>query len=118
MSSTASTPRLVHSLPPVYAAAALRLALPLVVLPLVASRVGPQEFGRLSFILVWAGLLAMIVEGGFLAAAARWASSGPPVHPWVDAIAIAVLAVAPGWPATWYLQATQQLNRWARVELM
>src|SRR5918912_4012732 len=118
MSSTASTPRLVHSLPPVYAAAALRLALPLVVLPLVASRVGTQEFGRLSFILVWAGLLAMIVEGGFLAAAtrlavtadapgrwrlaqqvfsarcvlsvpamllsvaaARWASSGPAVHP-------------------------------------
>src|SRR5437763_13717653 len=155
MSSTASTPRLVHSLPPVYAAAALRLALPLVVLPLVASRVGPQEFGRLSFILVWAGLLAMIVEGGFLAAAtrravtadgrgrwqlaqrvatarcalslpavvlafvaARWASSGPPVHPWVDAVAIAVLAVALGWPATWYLQATQQLNRWARVELV
>jgi len=23
-----------------------------------------------------------------------------------------------GWPATWYLQATQQLNRWARVELV
>ena len=34
-----------------------------------------------------------------------------------DALAIAALACALGWPATWYLQATQQLNRWSRVEV-
>jgi len=149
---TASPPRLARALPQVYAAAAVRLLLPLVVLPLVAARVGPDAFGRLGFILVWSGLLAMIVEGGFLAAATRlavtadapgrwrlaqqvftarcvlcvpaallslvaaqWASSG---HPWLDALAIAALACALGWPATWYLQGTQQLNRWARVELV
>ena len=149
------TPRLSRSLPQVYAAAAVRLLLPLVVLPMVASRVGPQEFGRLSFVLVWASLLSMIVEGGFLAAATRlavtadaagrwrlaqqvfsarcvlcvpaallsfvagrWAGSGAMAHPWIDSAAIAALACALGWPATWYLQATQQLNRWARVELV
>lgn len=154
MTTTATPPRLARSLPQVYAAAAVRLLLPLVVLPMVAARVGPDEFGRLGFILVWSGLLAMIVEGGFLAAAtrlavnadapgrwriaqqvfsarcllcvpaallsfaaARWASSGPAAHPWIDALAIAALACALGWPATWYLQGTQQLNRWARVEL-
>jgi O-antigen/teichoic acid export membrane protein len=143
-----------RSLPQVYAAAAVRLLLPLVVLPLVASRVGPEEFGRLSFVLVWASLLSMIVEGGFLASATRlavaaddagrlllarqvftarcvlsvpavllsfavvrWVPSTPSTTPWTDSFAIAVLAVALGWPATWYLQATQQLNRWARVEL-
>src|SRR5437763_1202555 len=53
MSSTASTPRLVHSLPPVYAAAALRLALPLVVLPLVASRVELVVYGAM-LLLAWA----------------------------------------------------------------
>ncbi|CAG1018291.1 hypothetical protein BURC_03050 [Burkholderiaceae bacterium] len=148
-----TTPRLSHSLPPVYAAAAVRLLLPLLVLPLVASRVGAQEFGRLSFVLVWASLLSMIVEGGFLAAATRlavtadaprrwqlarlvfsarcvlclpavlltvpvvlWVGGGS-AQPWIDGPAIALLACALGWPATWYLQATQQLNRWARVEL-
>lgn len=158
-------PRLSRSLPQVYAAAALRLLLPLVVLPLMASRVGADEFGRLSFILVWAGLLAMVVEGGFLAAATRlavaadaprrwqlaqqvftarcvlcvpavllaivavrWADpqasagTGPlgqaiQTHAGIDTLAIAALACALGWPATWYLQATHQLNRWARVEL-
>ena len=147
-------PRLLTALPQVYAAAAVRLALPLVVLPLVATRVGPAEFGRLGFILVWAGLLATLVEGGFLAAATRlavaadpgarwrlaqqvfgarlalslpavalafvaigWAAPGaaPPLG---DAFAIAALACAFGWPATWYLQATQQLNRWSRVEVV
>jgi len=149
-----ASPRLLHSLPQVYAAAAVRLLLPLVVLPLVASRVGAQEFGRLSFILVWASLLSMIVEGGFLAAATRLAVTADAPrrwqiarqvftarcvlcvpaallsmvavavaghgssHPAVDALAIAALACALGWPATWYLQATQQLNRWSRVELV
>lgn len=149
-----ASPRLLHSLPPVYAAAAVRLLLPLVVLPVVASRVGAQEFGRLSFILVWASLLSMIVEGGFLAAATRlavtadaprrwqiaqqvftarcalcvpaallsavavWVAGHGSAHPAVDAVSIAVLACALGWPATWYLQATQQLNRWSRVELV
>lgn len=149
-----ASPRLLHSLPQVYAAAAARLLLPLLVLPLVASRVGGEEFGRLSFILVWAGLLSMIVEGGFLAAATRLAVTAdaprrwqiaqqvftarcvlcvPAVllsmvavqmaghgsaHPWIDSLAIAALSCALGWPATWYLQATQQLNRWARIELV
>lgn len=149
-----ASPRLLHSLPQVYAAAAVRLLLPLLVLPLVASRVGGEEFGRLSFILVWASLLSMIVEGGFLAAATRLAVTAdaprrwqiaqqvftarcvlcvPAVllsmvavqvaghasaHPWIDSLAIAALACALGWPATWYLQATQQLNRWARIELL
>jgi O-antigen/teichoic acid export membrane protein len=154
MTQTVSPPRLARTLPQVYAAAAVRLLLPLVVLPLVASRVGPDAFGRLGFILVWSGLLAMVVEGGFLAAAtrlavtadapgrwrlaqqvftarcvlsvpaallaiaaARWASAEPSGHPWRDALAIAALACALGWPATWYLQGTQQLARWARVEL-
>ncbi|CAN5740558.1 hypothetical protein BH11PSE8_BH11PSE8_17860 [soil metagenome] len=159
-------PRLSRSLPQVYAAAAMRLLLPLVVLPLMASRVGADEFGRLSFILVWAGLLAMIVEGGFLAAATRLAVAADAPRRWqlaqqvftarcvlcvpavllavaavlwadpqasaaatesgrsmietharIDTFAIATLACALGWPATWYLQATHQLDRWARVEL-
>lgn len=155
MTHTAVPARWSRSLPPVYAAAALRLALPLLVLPTVAARVGPHEFGRLGFILVWAGLLSMIVEGGFLAAATRlavttdaagrwrlaqqvfsarcvlclpavllsfvvvrWVSSEPVAHPWFDGLAVAVLACALGAPATWYLQATQQLERWARVELV
>lgn len=154
MTQAASPPRLSRSLPQVYAAAAVRLLLPLVVLPLVASRIGAEEFGRLSFILVWASLLSMIVEGGFLAAATRLAvtadgagrwrlaqqvfsarcllcvpaallsavavhavSATPSPHPWADSLAVAALACALGWPATWYLQATHQLDRWARVEL-
>jgi O-antigen/teichoic acid export membrane protein len=151
--TSATGPRLAHSLPQVYAAAIVRLLLPLVVLPLVASRVGPDEFGRLSFILVWASLLSMIVEGGFLAAATRLAvtadaagrwrlaqqvftarcvlcapaallsmvavgAAGDTPHPWIDAFVVAALACALGWPATWYLQATQQLSRWARIEFV
>lgn len=147
-----AAPRLLHTLPQVYAAAAVRLLLPLLVLPLVAARVGADEFGRLSFILVWASLLSMIVEGGFLAAATRLAVTaaaprrwqiaqqvftarcvlcvpaavlsvlavqvaGHSAQPWIDTLCIAALACALGWPATWYLQATQQLDRWARVEL-
>lgn len=148
-----AAPRLLHALPAVYAAAAVRLLLPLLVLPLMASRLGAQEFGRLSFVLVWASLLSMVVEGGFLAAATRLAVTadaprrwqiaqqvftarcvlcvpavllavvavqlaGQEGHAWADTLAIAALACALGWPATWYLQATQQLNRWARVELV
>jgi O-antigen/teichoic acid export membrane protein len=150
----APPPRLLTALPQVYAAAAVRLVLPIVVLPLVAARVGASEFGRLGFILVWAGLLATLVEGGFLAAATRLAVGadaagrrrlaqqvftartvlslptvalafaavqwGAPddAHPLADSLAIAALACALGWPATWYLQATQQLNRWSRVEVV
>ncbi len=152
MTARAASPRLLHTLPAVYAAAAVRLALPLLVLPLMATRVGADEFGRLSFVLVWATLLSMVVEGGFLAAATRLAVNadpprrwqiaqqvftarcvlcvpalglslvaafvaGPPNHAWADGLTMAALACALGWPATWYLQATQQLNRWARVEL-
>ena len=151
---TAPAPRLLTALPQVYAAAAVRLALPLLVLPLVASRIGADEFGRLGFVLIWAGLLATLVEGGFLAAAtrlavgadaprrwqlaqqvftARLALSLPAVllafaavrwasreeqHVLVDSLSIAALACVLGWPATWYLQATQQLNRWSRVEVL
>jgi O-antigen/teichoic acid export membrane protein len=152
--TVSKAPRLLHSLPQVYAAAAVRLLLPLLVLPLVAARVGADEFGRLSFILVWASLLSMVVEGGFLAAATRLAVTADAPRRWqiaqqvftarcvlclpaaalsvvavlvaghgsarpaVDVLAIAALACAMGWPATWYLQATQQLNRWSRVELV
>jgi O-antigen/teichoic acid export membrane protein len=148
-----SPPRLLTALPQVYAAAAVRLALPLLVLPLVATHIGADEFGRLGFILVWAGLLATLVEGGFLAAATRLAVAADPAARWRlaqqvfsarlalslpaallafvavgwaapgaapplgDALAIAALACVLGWPATWYLQATQQLNRWSRVEV-
>ena len=80
--SAAPPPRLLTALPQVYAAAAVRLALPLVVLPLVATRVGAAEFGRLGFILVWAGLLATLVEGGFLAAATRLAVAADAASRW------------------------------------
>jgi len=154
VSAAATAPRLRTSLPQLYAAAAVRLLLPMVVLPIVATRVGAAEFGRLGFILIWAGLLAALVEGGFLAAAtrlavvadadgrrrlaqqvfsARAALSLPAVlfafmavrwgapddaHRLVDSLSVAALACALGWPATWYLQATQQLHRWARVEFV
>ncbi len=146
------TGSLAGALPAIYAAAALRLLLPVLVLPMMASRVGAEAFGRLSFILVWAGLLAMVVEGGFLASATRLAVAAGPARRWqlaqqvftarcalcppaallaavavrwaesgggrplVDTVAIALLACALGWPATWYLQASEQLGRWARVE--
>jgi O-antigen/teichoic acid export membrane protein len=148
-----SAPRLLHSLPAVYAAAAVRLLLPLLVLPLMASRMSADEFGRLSFVLVWSSLLSMVVEGGFLAAAARLAVAadaprrwqiaqqvfsarcalcvpaiglavvavqvaGQGGEPWADTLIMAALACALGWPATWYLQATQQLAPWARVEVV
>lgn len=150
---TATAPKLSRTLPAVYAAAAVRLLLPVLVLPLMATRMGPEEFGRLSFVLVWSALLAMVVEGGFLAAATRLAVNadaprrwqlaqqvfsarcvlcvpavllsivavqvaGQGGEPWADTLTIAALACALGWPATWYLQATQQLARWAQVELV
>ena len=152
MTSAASAPSLRRSLPPVYAAAALRLIGPLVLLPLVASRTGAAEFGRLGFILVWAALLSTLVEGGFLAAATRLAVvadatgraaiarqvftarvvlslpvplfglvaavwAGAPETRWTDTLWIAALAVAMGWPAAWYLQASQQLAAWSRGEV-
>jgi len=144
-----------RTLPQIYAAAAVRLLLPLLVLPLMAARVGAQDFGRLSFILVWSSLLSMVVEGGFLAAVTRlavmagpagrwrlaqqvfsarcvlsvpvvvlsalavqWVSATRSPMPWIDSLVIALLACALGWPATWYLQASQQLDRWSRVELV
>ncbi|WP_197284514.1 oligosaccharide flippase family protein [Piscinibacter sakaiensis] len=148
---------LLRSLPPVYAAAAVRVAFPLLVLPVVAQRLGLAEFGRLGLCLVWANLLALVVEGGFLAAATRhavvadaarrlqlarrvfsarcvlclpvalaalgvgaWVIPGEALASadrWETALLLAVLACVLGWPATWYLQATSQLHRWARVEL-
>ncbi|MGM9488970.1 oligosaccharide flippase family protein [Ideonella sp. YS5] len=152
MTSAASSPSLRRALPPVYAAAALRLIGPLLLLPLMASRTGAAEFGRLGFILVWAALLSTLVEGGFLAAATRLAVvaddagraaiarqvftarvvlslpvpllailaaawAGSPQTRWADTLWIAALAVAMGWPAAWYLQASQQLAAWSRVEV-
>jgi O-antigen/teichoic acid export membrane protein len=114
----------------------------------MAGRLGPEEFGRLSQTLVWAALLAVLVEGGFGAAATRhavgadaarraslarqvfsarvWLSGaaallGLGLGWWggqggLGAALLAALAVATGWPATWYLQATGQLHRFAWVE--
>lgn len=145
---------LLRALPPVYLAAALRLAFPVLVLPVMAARLGAEDFGRLSLLLVWAGLLGMVVEGGFMAAATRLAVVADATGRWslaqrvfaarvalsacVVLLAVAVvawferdgrwaeqvqhmvllagLACAIGWPATWYLQASAQLHRWARVE--
>jgi O-antigen/teichoic acid export membrane protein len=144
-------PALLRSLPPVYAAALLRLAFPVLLLPVMAARLGAEEFGRLSLMLVWAGLISTLVEGGFLAAATRLAVRADAAGRWAlaqqvfsarlvltgaaallaaavgallpvgdrlaGAALLAALACALGWPATWYLQATQQLHRWAWVEL-
>jgi O-antigen/teichoic acid export membrane protein len=144
-------PALLRSLPPVYAAALLRLAFPVLLLPVMAARLGAEEFGRLSLMLVWSGLISTLVEGGFLAAAtrlavradaaARWAlaqqvfsarlvlslgaallaAAAGAVLPVGDKLAgaalLAALACTLGWPATWYLQASQQLHRWAWVEI-
>lgn len=148
-----SPPRaLARSLPPVYAAALLRLAFPVLLLPVMAARLGADGFGRLSLMLVWAGLLSTLVEGGFLAAATRRAvqadaagrlalaqqvfsarlalSAGAALlaaavaallleggDRLAGACLLAALACALGWPATWYLQASEQLHRWARVEI-
>lgn len=141
-------PRLRHALPAVYAVAALRVLFPLLVLPLMASRLGPEEFGRLSQILVWAALLSVLVEGGFAAAATRHAVNADAAGRallarqvfsarcvlsaaaggvaivvgalgaggWREALLLAALAIATGWPATWYLQATGQLHRFALIE--
>ncbi len=143
---------LARALPPVYAAAAVRAAFPLLLLPVMATRLGAEGFGQLSLLLVWAMLLSTLVEGGFLAAATRHAVAADPaalrrlavqvfsarcvlsllVAPLVFAAArtaapqmpvretllLAALACALGWPANWYLQARQQLHRWARVELL
>ncbi|MBQ0929620.1 oligosaccharide flippase family protein [Ideonella alba] len=148
-----ASPRLLHALPAVYAAAAVRLLQPLLVLPLMAQRLGPEAFGRVSFVLVWSALLAMLVEGGFLAAATRLAVNADAPQRWrlaqqvasarsllclptlllaglvvallgapgsglAETLTIAALACALGWPATWYLQASQQLAGWARTELV
>lgn len=71
MTANATLPTFGRSLPLVFAAASVRLLVPLIVLPLMAVRVGSAEFGRLGFILVWGGLLSLMVECGFLASATR-----------------------------------------------
>jgi O-antigen/teichoic acid export membrane protein len=148
-------PTLARSLPPVYGAAALRLAFPVLLLPIMAARLGADDFGQLSLLLVWAALLSTLVEGGFLAAATRLAVVADAPRRWAlarqvfsarvvwsavvallavavvatllrpaslaeGAAAAALLAVAAcalGWQATWYLQASEQLHRWAWVEI-
>lgn len=148
-------PPLARSLPPVYGAAALRLAFPALLLPVMAVRLGADEFGRLSLFLVWAALLSTLVEGGFLAAATRLAVVADAPRRWAlarqifsarvalsgavlllsAAVALTLLqapsaaetlagalllgaaACALGWQATWYLQASEQLHRWAWVEI-
>lgn len=154
MSGGPPLPRLRRSLPLVFAAAAVRLLVPIFVLPLMAVRLGAVEFGQLGFILVWSGLLSLLVEGGFLAAAGRlvvvaevdqrlliaqrvftarcvfslmvvplalaavfWSQPGAAPSAVAEVTSIAALACAFGWSATWYLQARQQLARWALVEL-
>ncbi len=148
-------PRLARSLPPVYGAAALRLAFPALLLPVMAARLGADEFGRLSLFLVWAALLSTLVEGGFLAAATRLAVVADAPGRWAlarqifsarvalsaavlllsvavaltllqapsaaeagaGALLLGAAACALGWQATWYLQASEQLHRWAWVEI-
>ena len=72
-------------------------------------QIAQQVFTARCVLCVPAAVLSVVAVGV--------AGHGSP-HPAVDALAIASLACALGWPATWYLQATQQLNRWARVELL
>ncbi len=150
-----SRPPLSRSLPPVYGAALLRLAFPALLLPVMAARLGADEFGRLSLFLVWAALLSTLVEGGFLAAATRLAVVADAAGRWAlarqifsarvvlsgavmllsaavaltllqapsaaealaGALLLGVAACAVGWQATWYLQASEQLHRWAWVEI-
>jgi O-antigen/teichoic acid export membrane protein len=147
-----------RTLPPMYLAAAARLLFPLLVLPVMAGRLGADEFGRLGLLLVWSGLLGLLTEGGFLGAVTRHAvvadaarrlqlarqvfsarcvlCGGVLAAVVVAALAqgvpgpvpgegsataaalLAALACALGWPATWYLQATSQLHRFARVEVV
>lgn len=141
-------PSMRQALPAVYAVAALRVFFPLAVLPLMAVRLGPDEFGRLSQLLVWATLLSVLVEGGFAAAATRHAVRADVAQRaelarqvfsarcalsaavgllalaigwftlpgWREAVLLSLLACASGWPATWYLQATGQLHRFAFTE--
>jgi O-antigen/teichoic acid export membrane protein len=147
--STTQQPALARALVWVYSAAVIRLLWPVWLLPLMASRLGPQEFGRLSLWLVWAVLLSVPVEGGFGAAASRlvvqataheradlvrqvfsarcaWSlvmAAMSVVAAWllnanpVEATLLTGLTLATGWPATWYLQGSGQLHRWAAIEL-
>lgn len=64
-------PSLARTLPAVYGVAALRVLFPFVALPLMAARLGAEDFGRLSQLLVWSTLISVLVEGGFGAAATR-----------------------------------------------
>jgi len=147
-----------RTLPPMYLAAAARLLSPLLVLPVMAGRLGADEFGRLGLLLVWSGLLGLLTEGGFLGAVTRHAvvadaarrlqlarqvfsarcvlcagvlaavvvaalaqkvpGAVPGEGSATAAVLLAALACALGWPATWYLQATSQLHRFARVEVV
>ncbi len=77
-------------------------------MPAARWRLARQVFSARLALSLPAVLLAFVAVG--------WAAPGaaPPLG---DALAIAALACALGWPATWYLQATQQLNRWSRVEV-
>ena len=153
-----AAPSLPRALPLLYAVAAIRLSMPFLVFPVMAARLGMAEFGRLGLALVWAGLLALVVEWGFQHAATRqavpddavrrlararqiftarcvlsvpvgllgfgigwWLIPVPDATPserGVTALLLASLACAQGWPATWYIQGTMQVHRWARVEFV
>lgn len=67
---------LLRPLLPMYLFAAVRFVTPVLVLPLMASRLGPEAFGELSLAIIWAGLLSLWVEGGFLGSATRHAVTG------------------------------------------
>ncbi|MFC5608433.1 lipopolysaccharide biosynthesis protein [Variovorax soli] len=92
-------------------------------LPVMAARLGAGEFGRLSFIVVWAALLSIIVEGGFLAAATRVAVSADPAKRWTLAqqiftarcvlcLPVVLLAIIVAWSVRKPSVAAQGLNCW------
>lgn len=67
---------MLRSLLPMYLLAGVRFITPVFVLPLMASRLGADSFAELSLALIWAGLLSLWVEGGFLGSATRYAVTG------------------------------------------
>lgn len=144
-----------RSLAVIYASASARMLIPFLILPIMASRVGANEFGRLSFILIWSSLLSLVVEGGFVTSANRLAVTSNNQERWLlarrvfsarcvlsclivplvyitilfnskgahsdlkfDSAFIFILACIMGWPAIWYLEATQQLKNWAKLEVI
>ncbi len=153
MNNTKKHQSISRSLAVIYASASARMLIPFIILPIMASRLGADEFGRLSFILIWSGLLSLVVEGGFVTSANRLAVTSNSQERWLlarrvfsarcvlscliaplvyiailfnsksvhsdlnfDYAFIFIIACIMGWPAIWYLEATQQLKNWAKLE--